>query len=173
MLVASGVEAPRQIAAYGSRRGIRAPSALDAPRDAAEALAWMPLEESAPCRFVVRASEAERRQTRRRSIEAALPEAESFYFRGPEGKLNLRAQSLPLFLQMAIGVDDETWLFHLHRGDYSRWLRDGLDEPALAEQVAAVEAAGGTDAVGSRAQVRAILERFAASAQRDSAAVAH
>jgi hypothetical protein len=48
----------------------------------------------------------------------------SFYFRGPAGNLNLRAQNLVLFNQMAEGVDDETWLYHLRRGDHSRWFRE-------------------------------------------------
>jgi hypothetical protein len=33
---------------------------------------------------------------------------QSFYFRGPESKLHLRAQNLETFLQMADGVDDDT-----------------------------------------------------------------
>ena len=55
---------------------------------------------------------------------ARLPPDKSFYFRGPEGKLNLRAQNLMLFLQLADGVDDETWLHHLRQGDYSGWFRE-------------------------------------------------
>ena len=44
-------------------------------------------------------------------------------FGGPEGKLNLRAQNLQMFLQLAEGVDEETWMHHLRQGDYSRWFR--------------------------------------------------
>ena len=58
----------------------------------------------------------ERRRHRRKYAEGDLPPDRSFYFRGPEGKLNLRAQNLILFLQLAEGVDDETWLYHLRRG---------------------------------------------------------
>jgi hypothetical protein len=39
----------------------------------------------------------------------------SFYFRGPDDKLKLRAQNLAVFVQLAEGVDDETWLFHLRQ----------------------------------------------------------
>ena len=45
--------------------------------------------------------------TRRKYAEGDLPPDRSFYFRGPEGKLNLRAQNLILFLQLADGVDDD------------------------------------------------------------------
>lgn len=51
-----------------------------------------------------------------------IPE-EHFVFRGPEGRLNLRAQTLVSFSQMAEGVDDDTWAFHLRCGDYSRWFQ--------------------------------------------------
>ena len=49
----------------------------------------------------------------RKYAEGELGEDRSFYFRGPEATLNLRAQNLSTFLQMAAGVDDRTWLHHL------------------------------------------------------------
>ena len=60
-----------------------------------------------------------RRHTRKYA-EGELDEDRSFYFRGTQGRLNLRAQNLALFLQIAEGVDDPTWLHHLRAGDYSR-----------------------------------------------------
>lgn len=44
-----------------------------------------------------------------------------------------------IFFQIGEGVDDETWLYHLQRGDYSRWLRDLIKDPRLAEIVAGIE----------------------------------
>jgi hypothetical protein len=35
----------------------------------------------------------------------------SFFFRGRDGRMNLRAQNLIIFLQIAEGIDDDTWLF--------------------------------------------------------------
>jgi hydroxymethylpyrimidine pyrophosphatase-like HAD family hydrolase len=58
----------------------------------------------------------------------------SFYFRGPEGKTNLKAHNLSMFSHLAQGVDEETWMFHLRRGDYSRWFRDSIRDPQLAEE---------------------------------------
>src|SRR5262249_41723047 len=55
-----------------------------------------------------------------------LPPDRSFYFRGPEGKLNLRCRNLAFFLEVAAGVDDDTLLYHLRHGDYSRWFRDAI-----------------------------------------------
>jgi hypothetical protein len=40
---------------------------------------------------------------------------------------------------MGRGIDEETWLFHLRRGDYSRWIRDSVKDLDLAEVVQQVE----------------------------------
>jgi hydroxymethylpyrimidine pyrophosphatase-like HAD family hydrolase/energy-coupling factor transporter ATP-binding protein EcfA2 len=57
----------------------------------------------------------------------------SFYFRGPESKLNLKANNLHAFIQMGSGVDDETWLYHLKRNDYINWFRKSVKDEPLAE----------------------------------------
>jgi hypothetical protein len=51
----------------------------------------------------------------------------------------LHRQNLQLFLQMADGVDDETWLHHLSSGDYSGWFRAGIRDDELAVAASAVE----------------------------------
>ena len=61
----------------------------------------------------------------------------SFYFRGPEAGLNLRAQNLIIFTQIAEGLDDETWSYHLRRGDYSRWFREVIKDAELADEAVA------------------------------------
>ena len=88
-----------------------------------------------------------------------MPPERSFYSHGPENKLNLRAQNLFLFLQIAEGVDDETWLFHLRQGDYSRWMREGVKDEALAAVCEEVEGDESLGAGESRAQLRAAVER--------------
>ena len=95
--------------------------------------------------FVFRADppKSERKRHVRKYAAGELRPDKSFYFRGAAGKLNLRAQNLQVFLQLAEGVDDETWLHHLARGDYSRWLRDAIRDEALADEVAEVERSGG------------------------------
>ena len=60
----------------------------------------------------------------------------SFYFTGPLNRLNLRAQNLAMFTQIAEGIDDETWLYHLRRGDYSQWMRDAIKDDEMADEVA-------------------------------------
>ncbi len=61
-----------------------------------------------------------------------------FYFRGPNAALNLAAGNLRTFMQLAEGVDDETWAHHLERGDYARWFREKIQDQeltALTEQL--------------------------------------
>jgi hydroxymethylpyrimidine pyrophosphatase-like HAD family hydrolase len=84
-------------------------------------------------------SHSERRRHARKYAEGELPLDRSFYFRGPRGKLNLRAQNLILFMQLADGVDDETWMYHLRRGDYSQWFRDAIKDEDLARRAAEIE----------------------------------
>ena len=63
----------------------------------------------------------------------------SFYFRGPENKLNLKANNLHAFIQMGSGVDDETWLYHLKRNDYINWFRNAVKDESLADGADKIE----------------------------------
>jgi HAD superfamily hydrolase (TIGR01484 family) len=103
------------------------------------------------------AGRTQRRRHRRKYSEGDLGADRSFYFRGPQGKLNLRAQNLTFFLQLAEGVDDETWLFHLQRGDYSRWFREGVKDDELADRVVKIEQDGHDPAL-SRQRVKQAIE---------------
>ncbi len=105
-----------------------------------------------PCRI-------ERLHHTRNYAEGELPSECSFYFRGPSQKLNLRAQNLFLFLQLADGVDEETWLYHLHRRDYSRWFRERIKNDMLAEEAETTEFRDGISADESRALIRKAIER--------------
>jgi hydroxymethylpyrimidine pyrophosphatase-like HAD family hydrolase len=113
-----------------------------------------------PAAVVVRAEPAKTERTRdsRKYAEGNLGPDRSFYFRGPAGKLHLRAQNLALFLQLTDGVDDDTWEFHRSRRDYSGWLRESVKDPDLADEVATIE---GSDrsARDSRGAVREAVAR--------------
>jgi hypothetical protein len=105
-------------------------------------------------------SRVERRRHVRKYAEGELPPERSFYFRGPEGKLNLRAQNLMLFLQLAEGVDDDTWLYHLRRGDYSQWFRERIKDETLAEEARALEEQKHLAPAEGRAALRALVEKY-------------
>jgi hypothetical protein len=88
-----------------------------------------------------------------------LPPDRSFYFRGADDRLNLRAQNLILFAQMAAGVDDETWLHHLRRGEYSQWFRRMIKDDALADEAAQIERDENLSAEQSKESIRAMIDR--------------
>jgi len=128
------------------------------PSAPGEALIWRKSRPSEAALFRVKPSEMQRRRHSRKYAEGDVGPDKSFYFRGPEGKLNLRAQNLTLFLQMGDGVDDDTWTFHLRRGDYSRWFRDAIKDPGLAQLASQVEASPALGAAESRAMIRKLVE---------------
>jgi HAD superfamily hydrolase (TIGR01484 family) len=106
----------------------------------------------------------------RKYAEGELGEDKSFYFRGPEGALNLRAQNLSTFLQLAAGVDDKTWLHHLRAGAYSQWFRDAIKDDVLASGATAIEQDHSLTPADSRARIKDIVERrYTAPAKSRSA----
>jgi hydroxymethylpyrimidine pyrophosphatase-like HAD family hydrolase/energy-coupling factor transporter ATP-binding protein EcfA2 len=153
-------DAPREMLhAFAQRTGRAAPAWPEGPLPAGHALLWAPLEEGAPVQFVAGQPKMERRSHRRKYASGELGEDKSFYFRGPEQKLNLRAQNLQLFLQLADGVDDDTWLHHLARHDYSTWVREAIKNDDLASEVERIEQEEQREAQASRQHVREAIER--------------
>lgn len=136
-----------------------------APRPG-EALAWMRRDGGSPFLFRTASPRGEHRRHVRKYSAGLLSPDKSFYFRGPEGKLNLRAQNLMIFLQLAEGVDEETWLYHLRRGDYSRWFRECISDGELADEAARAESGHADDPGLSREALRtAIQKRYTAPAE--------
>ncbi len=92
-----------------------------------------------PVRFRVARREVQHRRHVRKYAEGELPPDRSFYFRGPQAALNLRAANLKRFCELVEGVDEATWAHHLKRGDYSAWMLNQIKDGELADEVAAVE----------------------------------
>ncbi len=124
-----------------------------------EVLLWSRQDRRPPQRVHITPSRIERQRHTRKYAEGELPPDRSFYFRGPDNKLNLRAQNLMLFLQLADGVDDATWEHHLRAGEYSRWFREAIKDEALAAEAEGVERRSGLSASESRKLIRAAVER--------------
>ncbi len=103
-------------------------------------------------------SKSERTRHSRKYVEGNLGPY-SFFFRGPDKRLNLRAANLMLFVLMAEGVDDDTWTFHLRNGEYSRWFRDHVKDPALAAAAERVERDRLLSPQVSRAVIRQEIEK--------------
>ncbi len=126
---------------------------------------WCRGDHQTPFLVEVAPSKGDRRRHLRKYAEGNLGPDRSFYFRGPEDRLNLRAQNLQIFSSLAEGIDDETWLFHLRQGDYSEWFRKFIKDPELAELAEAVEQDGEISSAESRSRIMgAISERYTAPA---------
>jgi|SRR5215469_2327856 len=123
-----------------------------------EILAWL-VRNQETHRLRFRFSETERLRHKRNYSAGELGADKSFYFRGPEDKLNLRAQNLTMFLQLADGVDDETWNYHLGRGDYSRWFREAIKDDDLANEAAQYEQPNEFSPRESRDRIKSAVER--------------
>jgi hydroxymethylpyrimidine pyrophosphatase-like HAD family hydrolase len=156
-VIAAGPTAPDMLARLAELREIEIPAA-PAPQAPGEVLLWSQLDGS--CRLVrVRPPAEEHRRHTRKYAEGHLSRERSFFFRGPANKLNLRAQNLIQFLELADGVDAETWQFHLRRGDYSRWFREDIKDEELAQEAAELEAHDDGDKSKSLAKLREAIER--------------
>lgn len=122
------------------------------------ALLWNKTADAPPLHVQLEPSRTERRRHLRKYAEGELPPDRSFFFRGPQGKLKLRAQNLIQFLDLGEGVDEDTWLFHLRNGDVAEWMRAAIKDDSLSEQVAEIARDETLDADASRRKVREVVE---------------
>ncbi len=122
------------------------------------ALLWHKASRQQPRIVTLEPTQTERKRHLRKYAEGSLGEDRSFYFRGPEGKLKLRAHNLIVFTDLADGVDDETWLYHWKRGEVSAWVRTSIKDEALGKQIETLERTVRDDAVESRKRVRELIE---------------
>ncbi len=155
--IAVGVRPEATLAELAPALGVAAPTPPTLTPARSEVILWEPRTGAPPERLRVVPARAQRLRHLRKYAEGDLGSS-SFWFRGPEQRLNLRAANLVTFCELGMGVDDETWLYHLGRRDYSRWIRDKIKDPDLAEEVAGIEEAA-LDARASRRLVRDAIDR--------------
>lgn len=101
-------------------------------------VAWFVHDGRLPFSMQPQLGRAERIRHLRKYAEGDL-RYHSFYFRGPDCRHNLRAQNLSIFSQIAEGIGEATWIFHLRRHDYSRWFREAIKDSYLADQTERIE----------------------------------
>jgi phosphoglycolate phosphatase (TIGR01487 family) len=123
------------------------------------AVAWFLKTEEQPFQFKVILPVQERQRHMRNYAEGNLGNDRCFFFRGEDEKLNLKAQNLIMFNQLAAGVDDRTWLYHLHSQDYSKWLRNSIKDKALAVEVSEIETDGNLSPTDSRDRIKSAIEK--------------
>jgi HAD superfamily hydrolase (TIGR01484 family) len=130
-----------------------------APNQTGTLLVWKLCDGCVPQTVKLEPGKGERRRHHRKYAEGTLGEDRSFYFRGPFGRLNLRAQNMNLFAQIAEGVDEDTWQFHRVHGDYSRWLRETIKDGEFAGVVESIEKNNSLDAKESRRQIVEVVRK--------------
>jgi hypothetical protein len=60
---------------------------------------------------------------------------------------------------LADGVDDETWLYRLRRGEYSHWFREVIKDADLAAEAGGIERMTDAPASATRALIRVAIEK--------------
>jgi hypothetical protein len=68
-------------------------------------------------------------------------------------------------MQLADGVDDATWMYHLRKGDYSAWFKSMIKDEELARHTAEIERNDASSPQESRKKIKeAISSRYTAPA---------
>jgi hypothetical protein len=158
VVVAIGKEPDRTLGAFAQAVQTEAPEGKHVDLREGEAFVWFRDSGQVWPKLKVEPGQAERHRHRRKYAEGELEPERVFYFRGPQRKLNIRIQNLKIFLQVAEGIDDETWLYHLRRGDYSNWFRCCIKDKDLADRAAAIEQDERLSASDSRDGIASVVE---------------
>jgi hypothetical protein len=138
IVIAVGKDPVQTIQGFCKAAQVDEPAMKPVDLEVGEVLIWFRHASAEP--FVVKAEpgKSEHKRHIRKYAQGDLADR-SFIFKGPNGGLNLSAQNFDTFLRMGEGVDDETWLHHLHRHDYSQWMRSTVKDQSLADELAKTE----------------------------------
>lgn len=157
VIVAVGPTPQRTIQKFADAIGKHADWPAGLTGTGGNAIAWFPQASEAPFPMQLIPGSAERIRHHRKYAEGNMRHR-SFFFRGPDNRQNIRAQNLALFVQIADGVDDDTWMFHLRRGDYSHWFRRAVKDNYLADQAEQIERREHLHPGDSRRLIRSLIE---------------
>ena len=160
LVIGVGRSTDRTLSNFAKTVGLRDPHWQPIELERGQMVAWDVTAGGAPFVMELAPGRVQQRRHSRKYAEGELGPMRSFFFRGPDAKLNLRAQNLAMFTQIAEGVDDETWLHHLRQGDYSTWFREAIKDSHLGDEAAAVEADERLSAEESRKQIRRLVEKY-------------
>jgi hydroxymethylpyrimidine pyrophosphatase-like HAD family hydrolase len=164
LVIGIGSEGKHSISEFASLVSAQAPDLAIGDPDPGEAIGWWRGSPETFC-FRTLPPETVRRRHVRKYMKGELVPDESFYFEGPNKKLHLRAQNLQLFMQISEGVDPETWVHHLKKGDFSKWFRNCIKDEELAKAAERIEQDASLSPEESREQIRhQIEERYTAPA---------
>ena len=160
LFVTIGDDPAKLLAEYCELLGVQSPE-LKPPADTEKhrAMAWW-RGKSAPFWFRRSSPRGEHQRHRHQYFDGDMDPANRFYFRGPKGLLNLAAGNLRTFMQLADGVDDETWMYHLRRGDYARWFRNAIQDEELAVLTEQLHRTDDVSAKNSRKRINEVIQKL-------------
>jgi len=144
------------------------PPLPDRGPEVGEAVCWECRTDAPPTLIAVNKPKGAVKRHTRKYADGTLGEDRSFFFRGPDGAMKIRAQNLSMFLQVGDGVDRDTYLFHLRNGDFETWIRTSIKDDDLADEVANFAANHDLSIDEDRRLMRAAIEgRYTAPATPD------
>jgi len=158
-VIAVGEKADEALAQVGKLVDQTPPAMSPFKLDQGEIAIWMREMKEPPFKVRILPGQTERRRHFRKYAEGDLGPDRSFYFHGPQRKLKLKAPNLITFMQLGEGVDDETWEYHLKKGDYSRWFRNAIKDEDLAAVAENMERENGVSPEESRKAIREAIEQ--------------
>ena len=157
VVVAIGASPDKTLQEFAAASGLSSDKVPASHAEKDQVACWFVHSGEGPFPMSTIPGQAERIRQHRKYAEGDV-RYQSFYFRGPTGKHNLKAQNLSVFCQIAEGIGEETWMFHLRRHDYSRWMRDVIKNRDLAAAIEDIERRVDLGPAQTRALIRAAVE---------------
>lgn len=157
LVVTVGADAAAGVADFAGVIGVPGPELGQWEPAEGQALAWWPVRGPETVVFRYAQGTVGHRRHVRKYAQGDVGLARAFHFRG-NGDLDLPAHNLTQFLQLGEDLDNDTWLHHLRRGDYTRWFRDVIRDDELADEAEDARHRHGDDATASRALLRDAIE---------------
>ncbi|MBS2010318.1 MAG: HAD family phosphatase, partial [Cyanobacteria bacterium SZAS TMP-1] len=154
-VIATGSNAHEVINAFAKAAKLEIPRFERIPLARGDVLLWMRSSSATVTKVKVLPTIHEHRRHLRKYAEGDVGYQRSFFFTGPDYRLNLQASNMHIFVRIADGIDEATWLYHLNRGDYARWFEDVIKDHELAELAKSF-----ADSRASAAQSRRAIRDF-------------
>ena len=163
LILAAGDSPSETIRRFCRTVGEPAPLTPDVSTKKLDIVAWQRGTGRNPFRLRIKPGTIEHKRHWRKYAHGNLEE-DSFYFTGPQKLLRLKAQNLMSFTQLGEGVDDLTWLYHLKRKDYSRWIRNAIQDDDFADDIQKIETSESSAKQSRTLIFDAIAKRYTAAA---------
>ncbi len=132
-VIATGKDAHEVINDFAAAQNFKMTPFERVEMDDYEVLLWLRSSPETVVRVRLLPTMHEHRRHVRKYAQGDVGYHRSFFFTGADFRLNLQASNLRIFVRIADGVDDDTWLHHLHLGHYAQWFQEVIKDQELAD----------------------------------------